>query len=164
MKRGVNKPPPALNQARVLEYAVLDESVAYSGHSYIFIDGKELGPVPRLAICDGDDQSVVRVLLCDHDWTVLGVTGYGSLIETKNRLERMYHVASSCWVDAHVTKKQADAYLDKLSKGQRCSFCDKRPDQVEQMKLKGIEKSSARICDVCITELYQMLHEKQNSR
>ena len=47
-------PPPALCSARVLHYAVLGQefSVGFnSGHRLVFIDGKELGKVPCLAIC-----------------------------------------------------------------------------------------------------------------
>ena len=43
------KPPPLAAGGRLLEYAVLDERATYSGHSYLFVDGNELGPVPRRA-------------------------------------------------------------------------------------------------------------------
>ena len=44
------KPPPLLGNGRLLEYAVVDESVTYSGHSWLFVGDptsglKELGPV-----------------------------------------------------------------------------------------------------------------------
>lgn len=34
------KPPPVLEGARVLAYAVLDQGIEYSGHSRLFVDGK----------------------------------------------------------------------------------------------------------------------------
>ena len=42
-------PPYVFDSARVLAYAVLDETVSYTGRISVYIDGRLLPPVPRLA-------------------------------------------------------------------------------------------------------------------
>jgi hypothetical protein len=84
MTRTLRNPPPVLDSARLLDYAVLDESVSYSGHSSLFVDGKELGPVPCLAICQALDGAGVLLFHCSDDWTVLGAAEYLSVAEAKS--------------------------------------------------------------------------------
>jgi hypothetical protein len=55
----------------------------YSGHSSLFCDGKEVGPVARLAICRGDDGEVC-LFHCDRRWNVLGIAG-----RYPNKVEQM---------------------------------------------------------------------------
>jgi ClpX C4-type zinc finger len=148
-------PPPVLDCARVIEYAVLNESVGYSGRTLLFVDGKELGQVPCLAICADKKSPGVMLFHCDREWTVLGCSGHPSIPEAKDRAERIYPGLSACWVDAHISEEQAEQYLDELLGDQQCSFCDKRADQVEQL----IQRDDARICDRCINEFHTALHE-----
>lgn len=159
MANSAEKPPAILFGGRVLEYAVLDQRAAYSGHSYLFVDGKELGPVPRLAICQSA-QGEVLLAHCDGDWVGLGVAGgYGSVAQAKKRAERIYPGVSACWVAAQTTEAEAEKYLEELWAGQKCSFCGKRPDQVDQMIEGGKTQAvgTVRICDSCITEYYEIL-------
>ena len=67
------KPPPLLGNGRLLEYAVVDESVTYSGHSWLFVGDptsglKELGPVPCLAITNDLKTGEIALLHCDAEW------------------------------------------------------------------------------------------------
>src|SRR3954469_8504493 len=107
------KPPPVLGNARVLEYAVLDESVRYSGHSSLFVGIanhglKELGPVPCLAIVEDLKSGEIMLLHCNQEWDLLGVGGkYQSTAQAKASAERAYHGASSCWVDPEITRDEA---------------------------------------------------------
>ena len=57
------KPPLAISGCRVEQYAIRDRSMKYSGHSSLYRDGKEVGPVPRLAICRDHEGEVVLVVL-----------------------------------------------------------------------------------------------------
>src|ERR1700719_3065093 len=98
MTNTARKPPLLLANARVLEYAVLDDSVRYSGRSFLFVDGKELGPVPCLAICRESNNSGGLLLHCDWDWSVLGVAGYPSSDEAKRRAEHIYPGVSTRWI------------------------------------------------------------------
>jgi hypothetical protein len=141
-------PPPVLDCARVIEFAVLDESVGYSGRSLLFVDGKELGPVPCLAICKFKAEEEFLLFHCDRDWTVLGFSVHNSLAEAKRRADGVYPGISSVWVDAHVSEDEAERHLDKLFGGNRCSFCGKRADQVDRL----IQNGEAKICNHCVEE------------
>jgi hypothetical protein len=64
------KIPPrtiTLNDAVLLCYAVLDERVGYTvGHGLFFVVGKEIGRVPRLAICKDRDSAFFTLYYCDE--------------------------------------------------------------------------------------------------
>ena len=150
-----NQPPPVLDCGRIIEYAVLSDSVGYSDRTLVFVDGKELGRVSCLAICDDKRLGSVVLFYCDSEWTVLGASGYDSVPNAKERAERTYPGVSACWVKAHVSKEEAERYQDELFGADRCSFCGRRPDQAEQF----IHKDEARICVRCIDEFHDTLHE-----
>jgi hypothetical protein len=145
VRRSPIKPPPVLAGCRVTEYAVRDRSAKYSGRSNLFVEGKELGPVPRLAIVR-DHQGKYLLLHCGRSWNVLGIAGGRNLRRARLAAERTYPGISKRWVRTGVSKSQAEAYLKQVWKGQECSFCGRRPDQVEQM----VEGQGSRICDFCI--------------
>ncbi|HYS08780.1 MAG TPA: ClpX C4-type zinc finger protein [Myxococcales bacterium] len=160
------KPPPVLGNARVLEYAVLDESVTYSGHSSLFVgkvnEGlKELGPVPCLAIVEDLKSGEITLLHCDHDWDLLGIGGkYESTAQAKTSAERAYHGVSGCWIDAKITRDEALRFRDEIWAEKRCSFCDKIPPDFNKM----IERNNVRICDLCIVEFQKILAEEPQSK
>jgi hypothetical protein len=94
----MTEPPYVLDSARVLAYAVLDESVSYTGRISVYVGGKLLPPVPCLAICenlarDGD----FLLCYCTQTWEVLGVGGYGSFELAKQRAEIAYAGVSKKW-------------------------------------------------------------------
>jgi hypothetical protein len=146
-------PPPALDCARVLAFAILNDSIKHSGRTSLYVDGKELGPVPRLAICDAAPCSGVLLFHCDADWNVLGIAGCGSVTAAKEDAEISYPGISACWVDVQVTPEEAERYLDEIFAGERCSFCNRRPDQLDKM----ISENSARICNHCIEDFHCQL-------
>jgi len=158
----IEKPPPVLGNARVLEFADLDESVTYSGHSSLFVGNvkeglKELGPVPRLAIAQDLTTGEIMLLHCDQDWEVLGRGGgYESIPKAKASAERAYHGVSSRWIDHKVSETEALSFRDEMWADQRCSFCEKTPLDFNMM----IKRKDARICDACIEEFHKMLHEE----
>jgi hypothetical protein len=159
------KPPPVLGNARVLEYAVLDESVTYTGHSSLFVGNvneglKELGPVPCLAIAQDLKTGEITLMHCDQDWDLLGLGGtYDSIADAKARAERTYHGVSSRWIDAKVIEQEALKYRDEVWADERCSFCDKIPPDFNMM----IKRKDVRICNSCIEEFHKMLQEQRNS-
>ena len=126
-----------LGNAWVLEYAILDESVTYSGHSSLFVgteDGvlKELGPVPCLAIAQELETGAIMLLHCDQEWGVLGLGGnYESVSEAKAKAERAYHGVSVRWVETKVTEEEALKFIDEVWSDERCSFRDKIPPDIE---------------------------------
>lgn len=89
------------NDSVLLSYAMLDESVGYTvGHGLFFVDGKEIGRVPCLAICQDKDSGLFTLYYCDRDWNLLGVaTNYLTVEAAKYRAERIYPGSSKRWVE-----------------------------------------------------------------
>jgi len=154
MKKG-SMPPNTIAGSHVIEYARLDGTVIYSGHSGLFVGGEELGPVPQLAICQKNSSDGVLLLHCERDWTVLGVAACKSVAEAKGQAERTYAGSSLLWVKPRARTRKAERYAQDRTEDLRCSFCRKGPDQVEQL----IQKGDVRICDSCIQGFHRMLHE-----
>ena len=143
-------PPPVLVSCRVLESALLGRKVGYTGHSDVYSDGREVGPVPRLAIVEALNGGEIMLLHCGRNWNVKAVAAYASVKGAKQRAERIYPGVSDQWKKSGVSKAQAKAYLARAWKGMECSFCSRRPDQVQHL----ISKGSTRVCDVCVREFY----------
>jgi ClpX C4-type zinc finger protein len=157
----IEAPPPMLGNGRVLGYAIVDESVTYSGHSSLFVgtakDGlQELGPVPCLAITKDLKTGEIALLHCDEGWDLLGTGGnYASVEQAKRSAERAYHGIAARWVDAQVTEEEALKYRDEVWADERCSFCGKIPPDFNML----IKHDNARICDSCIEDFHQMVEE-----
>jgi hypothetical protein len=136
----------------LLAYAVVDETVVHTGSSTLYVDGKLIGAVPCLAICEQETEAVL-LLFCDEKWNALAVVECSSLVEAQRRAEGEYNGLSTKWVSANVSEEEAARYLDEQSGAQRCSFCRKSPKEVQQM----FGASTACICDGCIRDFYQAL-------
>lgn len=145
---------PVIASARILVYARVDEGVQFAGRTLLFVDGKELGPVPRLAICHSKRDEKFLLFHCDREWNVEGVSAHSSLDEAKAKAESIYPGVS--WVDANVSEEAAEAYLYDLWADDLCSFCGRRPDQVDHL----VSTESAGICSVCVTEFYESWNKK----
>jgi hypothetical protein len=149
------KPPPTLACTRVLEYAVLDDSVIYSGHSNLFVGNEELGPVPRLAICHDESGPGFFLHHCDEEWNILATERYDTLTKAKASAEGTYFGVSAVWVDAGITEQEATKHLDEIWGGQKCNFCKRRPIDFDNPKF--IQKNGAWICDSCVQTCYELL-------
>lgn len=153
MSRGTSKnspaPPPVLDGARLLAYAIVEGTVSHVGKSSLLVDEKPLGAVPGIAICE-DQAGGFLLLFCDDHWQSLGVTKCSSLAEAKSRAEREYTGLSAKWIDAKVTKQAAAQYIREQDETLRCSFCGKSPDEVQQLFTAG----DAGICDSCVRDFY----------
>jgi hypothetical protein len=156
MPRRARKPPPALVSGQVLEYAVLPKSVPYSGAGLHFVDGKDLGWVPCLAIERGFGSGHVLLLYCDRECGVVSFAEFPSVGKAKARAERMYRGASSHWRNRRVTEAQAKDYLAHRWDGYECSFCRRSPAEASPMFANGL----ARICGPCVEEYHASLAEE----
>jgi hypothetical protein len=148
------KPPPVLLGERVVAYALNERGVEFSGHTNLFVDGREIGRVPRLVLCR-KKSSEVLLLHCNRAWSVKGIAAYPSLRYARKRAERIYPGVSNRWVQMNVTSPQAERYLRKMWAGKECSFCGRRPDQVRGM----VSRMKVRICDRCATECHEILRD-----
>ena len=138
-------PPPVLCGVRRLLYAVIDDSVGYRGHTSLYVDGKELGRVPRLFLGIENNREEPVLLHCDESWDVLGIGGYETVQETKDWAERIYPGLSSHWIEAPVTFAQAERYLDELYGDDRCSVCGRRADKIDAI----YETAQGWVCNIC---------------
>jgi hypothetical protein len=64
-------PPPVPDGARLLASAIVDETVAHTGSSTLYVDGKPIGAVPRLAVVL-QETGAVLLLFCDEQWNSIG--------------------------------------------------------------------------------------------
>lgn len=148
-------PPAVLDSARVLAYAVVDESVIYSERDCLFVDGKLPGPGPRLAICQKLGESEIMVFHCDNEWKVLGAAGgFSSVRDAKAAVELAYRGLSNKWVDTSVTEDKAREFLELEFSAEKCSFCGRLPIHDEQM----ISKGNLRICHKCVEKFHKIVH------
>src|SRR6266852_3598997 len=72
-------PPPTLDGARVLRYAVVDDSVVPTGNTVHRVGNKVLGPAAALAICQQDGEDYFYLFYCDAQWNVVTDTWHQSL-------------------------------------------------------------------------------------
>src|SRR3954466_14965739 len=140
-----SSPPPVLDCARVLHYVIIDKRIEFSGRSLLFVDGKELGEVPCLAICEEKESGGVLLFHCTVDWTSLGCSAHKLITDAQLCAEGIYKGTSSRWVDAKVSPEAAEAYLDEMFGENRCSVCGRRPHEVESF----VQRGSVRICNHC---------------
>ena len=153
-------PPPVINSARVLSYAFVEE-LDYRRRSRLYNDDRLVEKVPRLAICVNLGQDIGPLLLhCDADWNVLGTAGASTVDEVKSRAERNYPGVAARWIDINVSVEEALRYYDEETGGLKCSFCGKRPFEIEGGWVEG---KSAIICRPCIDRHHDELHESDEA-
>ena len=152
-----NQPPPlVLDCARVVSYALVHD-IPYRRWGALIVDGKPLEHVPRLAICVNLAEDMALALFhCDDEWKVLGCTGGEAIEELKERAEKNYPGVASRWVDLNTSVEDALSYYDAAVGAEKCSFCGKRPFEIEQW----IEGNDARICGGCIEEFHGTLDKR----
>jgi ClpX C4-type zinc finger protein len=154
-----DSPPPVLDRARVIAYAVLDDSVQWTGRQKLFVGGKELGPVPRLALCQNVEGNLKDILVfhCNDEWDVLGVSGGKTLEAAKASAERAYRGVGAKWISTNVTEDEAKSWIEKNCADVSCSFCDRTLDDYQH--LVGNKAGSVRICNYCIDEYYALIRK-----
>jgi hypothetical protein len=149
------KPPIVLEGCWIEQFAVRNRSIKFEGHGLLFRGDKEVGPVPRLALGRGPDNSVT-LLHCDARWNVVGSSGgHATLRTAKKRAERFYRGISEAWVRTGYTKAQANRHLKRVSGPPKCSLCFRSSHDVQS--IVEIKKRELAICDVCIRELHELI-------
>jgi hypothetical protein len=132
-------------------YAFVDD-IPYRRAGSFFVDGKLLEQVPCLAIAINLGQDIGPLIFhCDEEWGALGTSGAETIERVKKDAERNYPGVGARWIDTNVTIDAALEYYDAQTGNQKCSFCGKRPFEVEGW----VEGSAAIICRGCIEELYR---------
>jgi hypothetical protein len=151
----ISAPPPAIDSARVLAYAILDDSVQWTGRQKLTHDGKEVGPVPCLALCQNawGDWEQIHIFHCNGDWEVLGAGGAPTIEEAKASAERSYRGISPKWVFVNTPREQAREWIRKESADALCSFCDRIPAEMDKL----ISGKSATICNHCAAKYHALM-------
>jgi len=151
----INAPPPVLNFARVLAYAILDESVQWTGRQTLFYGGREVGPVPCLALCQNTWGNHKDILLfhCNVDWEVLGTSSAPSLDEARASAENAYRGVDTKWIMLNTSEEEAREWIRRDCKNMLCSFCERIPPEIEQL----IRGKSAGICNYCAGEIPRLM-------
>jgi ClpX C4-type zinc finger protein len=148
------KPPQIIDSAKVLKYAIVDKSIQYTGRLHIYANGKELGKVPRLAICQNYKAKDNLLFLCNKKWKVLGVAGFKSMKATKDTAEETYQGISKRW--ATIAKPNVfKNWPGDL--GPVCSFCRKTIFEGIVQLFQG--DNNAYICDKCVSKFQQRISE-----
>jgi len=158
----IHMPPPVLNFARVLAYAILDESVQWTGRQTLFYDGRQVGPVPCLSLCQNTWENHTDILLfhCNAEWEVLGASSAPSLEEAQDSAENAYRGVSTKWIMLNTSEEDAREWIRHDSADMCCSFCDRIPPEIKQL----VRGESAGICNYCLSRLHdQMENEERNS-
>jgi hypothetical protein len=136
-KRNAGRPPLVIGGTRVLEYASIRPPVVFSGRTNHFVNGVELGAVPRLVISQSLRGNEIQLNYCDESWDVLGCLSVASVTEAKQRAERNYPGVSRAWRKYRTSRRRALAYERKQWKGHVCSFCGRIPPEFNSWVLNG---------------------------
>ncbi len=156
-------PPPALDWARVIAYAIIDSDVKWTGRLVHYAGDERLGPVPRLAICQAVFGGTEDILLffCNDQWGVVGCTGRPTIEELQECAERWYAGITPKWVHTGITLEAAEKWLREENARYSCSFCKKVPGEVEGMICSGPEENddTVYICYTCVDKLHAAIHE-----
>lgn len=148
--------PPVIESARVISYAFVDD-IPYRKWGVLYVDGKLLEHVPRVAVCINLAKDIGPMLFhCDRDWNALGVSGGATVAEAKERAEKNYPGVAARWVDVNTTAEDALKYYDEETGCLKCSFCGKRPFEIEGGWVEG---NGAAICRACIETYYRTFQE-----
>lgn len=78
-------PPATLDSAQVVEYAIVDDSVTYTGARHLHHDGTRVEQCAGLAICENPSVHGPLLFHCAEDWRVLGAQIWNAASSTAVR-------------------------------------------------------------------------------
>ena len=92
-------PPPELDGAKVLKYAILQDDVENTGDVLHRVNGQELVDVAALAICQFPTNDDLYIFYCDSNWTVLTDLCRETMAAALGQAEFEYRGISQHWKD-----------------------------------------------------------------
>jgi hypothetical protein len=160
-------PPPVLDSAQVLEYAVLDQSVTFTGKLHFYAGNERVGAVPHLAICRDLHTDDLMLFHCDPEWGVIGVQAWNgpaaepvaSVQDVKARADHYYTGLSQKWITHPASREEALAYHQERIGKDRCSFCNR---SIHDIRFLVEGNNDARICDLCVEKLHGQIAKSQS--
>jgi hypothetical protein len=109
MKTDKSAPPPVIDAARVIVYATMDKSVTHTGRLHLFVGGRRLGKVPKVAICKNlaSELKGYLILFCNSKWESRGVVVKPALKEAKQAAESYDAGIAKRFVEMNVSASEA---------------------------------------------------------
>jgi hypothetical protein len=166
MDRWQVTPPPIIDSARTLCYAVNDDDVLFTNRIHLIVGSERLGEVPHLAICQNyGSPGDILLLFCDASWESKGVIAFDSIEAAKAKAESGYQGISGKWVDVETSKEEIDRFLrdeyqvDPETEWWKvcCSFCGKEDTETTGM----LASNKANICYECVKDFYTYVTEEK---
>jgi hypothetical protein len=159
-----SKPPPIIDSAKLIIFAVNDEDVEYTDRIDLHIGTSEngfvrIGEMPNLAITRTYYDNSFLLMLCDEEWDTKGLIQFTTIEEAQLKAERGYKGINEKWQESPYSQDEIDEYLrdvyevDPKSEWWTmfCSFCGKKDSELE-MLLQG---KHATICKHCVKNFYE---------
>jgi hypothetical protein len=143
-------------------YALLGRGVGFNSAGRIFIGDTLLGRVPRLAIA-ANGGGRWWLMHCGRTWNVRTASDYPSLAEAQRAAERRYPGSATRWLRTGYTRARAEAHVERASRGHTCSFCGRRPDQLDEQMFVA-KQNAARICGVCVDDVASLRMKYRKER
>jgi ClpX C4-type zinc finger len=166
MDRWQVTPPPIIDSARTLCYAVNDDDVLFTNRIHLIVGSERLGEVPHLAICQNyGSPGDILLLFCDASWESKGVIAFDSIEAAKAKAESGYQGISGKWVDVETSKEEIDRFLrdeyqvDPETEWWKvcCSFRGKEDTETTGM----LASNKANICYECVKDFYTYVTEEK---
>jgi len=148
-------PPPVIDSARVISYAFVDD-IPYRKWGSLHVGDRLVEAVPCLAICRNLGKDIGPLLFhCDDQWNTQGTSGGETVDAAKKRAEKNYPGVAARWVDVNTSVDDALRYYDEQSGNHKCSFCGKRPFELQSW----ITGKDAVICRACVEDYHRTFQE-----
>ena len=153
-------PPPAISFARVLAYAVVDETVRFTGEQRLYVDNELLGAVPCIALCEElrNDQAGFFVAYCNEKWEAVAIAPATDPDSAMRQAEHYYRGLGALWAQATVTVHQAREWIARSRPEEVCSFCGRLPFEINNL----VRGNEAAICDLCLDAFHADIHTGKN--
>jgi len=134
----MRRPPEYIGSAKVIHYAFNHENIEFVNAIKLIVNGRRLGEVPALAICQSNDKYVL--IFCNAHWLNVGIIEVSSIDEAKQIAETSYKGLS--WV---VCKSKTELNPSSWPK-HVCAFCGKSSGEV----FRVYSSDNSAICNECI--------------
>jgi hypothetical protein len=89
--------PKALGGCRVICYTPIDDRHRFTCKTKQIVQGKLMGAMSGLAICQSSEAQEFYLFGCDADWNVVTDTWHKSLAEAKEQAEFEYAGVNQTW-------------------------------------------------------------------
>lgn len=115
-RHSIEAPPPVIDCAKLLLFAINDSDVSYTGRLSLHIgippDMKQVGELPGIVILKPyNELEDFLIGFCDDFWEVQGVVGTNSLEKAKRKAESYYAGIESKWRESPYSEEEIRQYL-----------------------------------------------------